>query len=175
MKTTVTRLCSALIIASVMACNPTAESENHKNEELDLGALKTRIQQKEDGLAQAQNNKNVDEALTYYHEDVITYAPHSEPERGLEVKRQRFNEMMSSDTTNASVRYQVIDVFAEGDLLVETGEWFDISEGGDETDKGTYMAIFKKENGDYTCIREIWNSKMPKSEKAGSEEAIPAL
>lgn len=165
MKTTVTRVFAALVIASAIACNPPAETEAVQSEALDLDALKTRIQQKEDALAQAQNNKNIDEALTYYSEDVISYPPRLEPEVGKEVKRQRYNESMAKDTANGTVRYQAIEVFAEGDLLVETGEWFDFNAAGDETDKGTYMAIFKLENGEYTCIREIWNSKMPKKEE----------
>lgn len=173
MRTTVTRVFAALVIASAVACNPPAEDDATQTEALDMDALKTRIQQKEDALAQAQNNKNVDEALTYYSEDVIAYPPRTEPEVGKEVKRQRYNEMMSKDTTNSTVRYQVIDVFADGDLLVETGEWFDYNAGGDETDKGTYMAVFKLENGEYSCIREIWNSKTPKEEKA-EEPVAPA-
>ncbi len=173
MRTTVTRVFAALVIASAIACNPPAETEAVQSEALDLDALKTRIQQKEDALAQAQNNKNIDEALTYYSEDVIAYPPNKEPEVGKEVKRQKYNEGMAKDTTNGSVRYQVIDVFADGDLLVETGEWFDFDAAGNETDKGTYMAIFKQENGEYSCIREIWNSKMPKEKKA--EESSPAV
>ena len=167
MRTTVTRVFAALVIASAIACNPPAEKEAVQTEALDMDALKTRIQQKEDALAQAQNNKNIDEALTYYSEDVIAYPPRQEPEVGKEVKRQRYNEMMSKDTTNSTVHYQVIDVFADGDLLVETGEWFDYNAGGDETDKGTYMAIFKLENGEYSCVREIWNSRTPKKEASG--------
>ncbi len=166
MRKTVTRVFASLVIASAIACNPPAEADEHQHEEIDMDALKTRIQQKEDGLAQAQNNKDVEEALTYYSEDVIAYGPNKEPEIGKEVKRQKYNESIARDTTNSTVRYQVIDVFADGDLLVETGEWFDYDVAGDEKDKGTYMAVFKLENGEYTCIREIWNSKMPKKQKA---------
>ncbi len=165
MTTTVTRVFVAILLAGAIACNPAAEGDNQNKEPMNMEELKTRIQQKEDALAQAQNNKNIDEALTYYSEDIISYPPNKEPEVGKEVKRERYNEMMSKDTSNTTVRFQVIDVFAEGDLLVETGEWFDVSDAGDETEKGTYMAIFKKENGEYVCIREIWNSKMPKKEK----------
>lgn len=161
------------LISALSACD-SPKQDHHEHHQVDLEALKEQIQKQENRLAEAHNTKNVEELLDIYGDEIITYGPLSEPIIGKEAKRNHFNETAMLDTTNTTVRYDVIEVFGEGNMAVETGNWFAYDEAGWEKDKGIYMALFKKvDDDDYLCIREIWNSTMPKKVEKSTEESTP--
>jgi hypothetical protein len=53
-----------------------------------------------------------------------------------------------------------VDLFADGDLLVEIGSWTNTDKSG-EVKKGHYMSVFQNRNGKYTCIRDMSVTSMP--------------
>ena len=141
-------LCSLLI-----ACEPAAAPET----KVDLDAARTEIQALEDAYAKASNEKNVDAILAYYADDAQRL-PDDEPTvKGKAAIRKQVQDEMSSDTSDATVKFNVVDIFADGDLLVEVGESIVTAKDGKERSRGKYMAVYEKRDGKYVCVRDIWN------------------
>lgn len=172
MKTIQTITLSTFLLLGAVSCNQQApkETEDSMNdsqqEQTDLQSLKAEIQKKENNLADAENNKNIDDALSYYSDDIISYPPKKEARKGKQALRDHYQEMNAKDTSHATVSFNTIDVMKEGDMVVETGSWTVNNRNNESTNHGIYMAVFKMENGEYRCVREIWNSDMAKMEKS---------
>lgn len=52
------------------------------------------------------------------------------------------------------------DITGGGDLYVETGNYEVLGAENKSLDKGKYVAVWKKENGNWKMYRDIWNSNM---------------
>jgi uncharacterized protein (TIGR02246 family) len=140
-------LCSLLI-----ACQPPAAEAPA----VDLNALRAEIQALEDGYAKASNEKNVEGIVAFYAEDAQRL-PDGEPiQKGRNAIRKSTQDEMASDTSGATVSYQVLDIFADGNLLVEVGASVVKHKDG-STDNGKYVAVYEKRDGKWVCIRDIWN------------------
>lgn len=50
-----------------------------------------------------------------------------------------------------------MDVFAAGDLVVETGKCTFKDASGAVIRTGKYLSLFEKRDGKYVCIRDIYN------------------
>lgn len=117
---------------------------------------------------QAGSNANDNEAvLAYYSDDAQSFPPKKATRVGKESIRAAMNE--NPDEGNGSMSLETLDVWAAGDIAVETGIWTDMDSTGAVVLTGKYMSIFEKRDGKFTCIRDIWNSDMPKKEE--EEEA----
>ena len=152
MKNTVLFL-SRSLCGLFIACQPPAADQPM----VDLDAVRAELQGLEDAYAKASNERNVDGILGYYADDAQRL-PDGEPTiKGKDAIRQHALKEIAADTSGAKVRFEVVDVFAEGNLAVEVGRYIGTAPDGSE-DRGKYMAIFEKRDGKYVCIRDIWNS-----------------
>ena len=52
------------------------------------------------------------------------------------------------------------DITGNADQVVETGTW-EMGDGSKTIDKGKYIVVWKKENGNWKLWRDIWNSDNP--------------
>jgi len=124
---------------------------------LDLDQVKAEIQAMEDAYAAAETAKDAEALVAYYSDDAISL-PHEETMvSGKDAILARMKAQMEADTSEGgSVRFEVIDVYASGDLAVEVGAWIATSPSGEE-ERGKFLSVFEKRDGKYVCIRDIWN------------------
>ena len=54
----------------------------------------------------------------------------------------------------------ITDITGGGDLYVETGNYEVFGADNKSLDKGKYVAVWKKENGNWKMYRDIWNSNI---------------
>lgn len=127
----------------------------------DMAALKTEIQAKEDAFAAAEKAKDADAVAAYYADDAVSYNRNQEPLSGKAAIKEAIAKRLTSDTTGSLSTYQVVDLFADGDLLVEIGSFTSKNPAGQETDKGHYLSVFQKRDGKYVCIRDMNATSMP--------------
>lgn len=141
---------SGLFLAS---CTPPPPEDTS----LDLDQIRAEIQALEDAYAAAETANDAEAIVAYYADDAISL-PHEEPPVvGKAAILARLQEQMAADTTEGgSIRFEVVDVFAAGDLAVEVGAWISTSPSGEE-EKGKFLSVFEKRDGKYVCIRDIWN------------------
>ena len=150
--------CLMAILALAISCTaPQAPT-------VDVESVKSEIATMEEAYATAANAKDVEGILAYFHDDAQRMAPNKPTIKGMDAIKAELVKNMESDSTNTTISFAVTDVWAAGDMAVETGAWTVIGEDGTELDKGKYMSLFEKRDGKYACIRDIWNSDMPKKE-----------
>lgn len=57
-------------------------------------------------------------------------------------------------------KLNITDITGGGDMYAETGTYEVLGADNKTLDKGKYVAVWKKENGNWKMYRDIWNSNM---------------
>ena len=128
---------------------------------LDMDKVKPQIQAMEDAFAAGEKAKDVNAVAAYYANDAISYSRDEEPFSGIEAIKKHIADNIAKDSGNVNV-YKVVDLFGEGNTLVEIGSWTSVNPSGAEVDKGYYMSCFQKQaDGTYKCIRDMNVTSMP--------------
>lgn len=122
---------------------------------LDLEKAKADIQAMEDAYAAAEKAKDADKIVAYYSDDAVTYGRNRMPEVGKAAIKEGHAKRLAADTTGNYQVYKVVDLFGEGNMLVEIGSWTEMSPAGAELDKGHYMSYFQKRDGKWVCVRDM--------------------
>ena len=60
--------------------------------------------------------------VKYYADDAVSHAPNKPAARGKAAILSHIKEQMAEDTTSTTVQFEVVDVFAQGNLAVEVGK-----------------------------------------------------
>ncbi|MDQ6756908.1 MAG: nuclear transport factor 2 family protein [Bacteroidota bacterium] len=146
---------SALLFA---ACNtPAAEPKA-----IDLDKTKTQIQAMEDAFAAGEKAKDVNAVAAYYSNDAISYGRNVEPFKGIDAIKKHIADDIAKDSTGNHNVYKVVDLFGEGNMVVEIGSWSKIDPTGKEIDKGHYMSYFQKQSDStYKCMRDMSVTSTP--------------
>ena len=144
-------LSSLAVIAFAFTACSTAE----KPEPIDMVAITAEIQEMENAFAAAEKAKDADAVVAYYSQDAVSYGRNEKPTAGKAAIRDRIASRLANDTLGAYNVYKVVDLFAEGNTVVEIGSWTEFSAEGTETENGYYMSYFQKNNGKYECVRDM--------------------
>ena len=122
---------------------------------VDIEKTKPEIQAMEDAFAAAEKAKDADGVAAYYSDDAISYNRNEAPASGKAAIKERIAARLAKDTSGNYNVYKVVDLFGEGDMLVEIGSWTELNPSGAEVDKGHYMSYFQKRDGKYVCVRDM--------------------
>lgn len=122
---------------------------------LDLEKLKVTIQKMEDAFAAGEKAKDAGAVAAYYAPDAISYSRNTTPVSGQEAIKKQIAEGMAKDTLNNYNVYKVVDLFGEGNMLVEIGSWTKMNPEGQEIKSGHYMSYFQLRDGKYLCVRDM--------------------
>ena len=158
-KTTQFSLIFAALVAiavSTTSCKQAAEQPTKP----DLAQIRTEIQALEDAYAAGLNTKDANAVIAYYAEDAVSMVNNAPVASGKEALLKMAQDDIASDTTNSTVSFETVDIFAAGDLVVETGKSTYTDSKGNVTKTAKYMALFEKRDGKYICIRDIYNEDM---------------
>ncbi len=123
----------------------------------DMEKVRAEIQALENAYADGLNAKDANAVLAYYAEDAVSMVNNAPVASGRDALLKMVQEDIASDTTNTTVAFEVVDIFAAGDLVVETGKATDKDMDGNVVKTGKYMSLFEKRDGKYVCIRDIYN------------------
>jgi len=134
---------------------------DNASKSIDMDALKLEIQALEDAFSKAETAKDAEAVAAYYSEDAVNYNRNMEPVTGKAAIKDKIAERLAKDTTGNTNVYKVVDVFAEGNHVVEIGSWSVLNPAGEEVDRGHYMSYFEKRDGKYLCVRDMNVSSLP--------------
>jgi ketosteroid isomerase-like protein len=157
---------AVLALFAISCEQPAAEAP------MDMEAVSAEIAALEAAYQEASNAKNVDGVMAYYADDAQSMAPLRPTMVGAAAIKARMDENMAKDTSGGSMTLAVTEVWAAGDIAVETGTWTDNDADGKVLLTGKYMSLFQKRDGKYVCIRDIWNAdskREAKAEEAGDD------
>jgi len=123
----------------------------------DLAAIRTEIQAMEDAYAAGLKAKDANAVIAYYADDAISMVNNAPIAVGHDALLKMAQDDIASDTTNTTVSFETVDIFAAGDLVVETGKATYKDPDGNVKKTAKYMTLFEKRNGKYLAIRDIYN------------------
>ena len=132
-----------------------------------MDAVRAEISAMEAEYERASNANDYEAVVAYYAEDAKSFPPNMPMRDG---KAAILASMNSNPSDSNTLKLTVEELWAEGNVAVERGTYEDLDTEGMTTEKGRYISIFEKRDGKYICIRDIWNSQMPKTEGSPSEE-----
>jgi uncharacterized protein (TIGR02246 family) len=137
---------------------PVAEAAPVAEPAVDMAAVKAEIQAIENQWADAINKKDLAGLMAMYADDAISM-PDGAPTLNGKVAIQKEQEKQFAEPKgNVTISFQTLDVFGDGDIVTEYGTSTEKDDKGNTVTTGKYVATFKKTDGKYLCIREIYNS-----------------
>jgi len=144
-------------LAAVLLFTASCKQAAQETAKPDLAAIRTEIQALEDAYAAGLKAKNANAIVMYYADDAVSMVNNAPIAVGHDALLKMLQENIDRDTTNATESFEVVDIFAAGDLVVETGKAIYKDPEGNVTKTGKYMSLFEKRDGRYVCIRDIYN------------------
>ncbi len=132
-----------------------------KEEPVDMAKVRTEIQALEDGFAAGEKAKDANAVAAYYADDAISYSSNKPPISGKAAIKDSIAARIARDTSGNTSSYKIVDLFGEGDHIVEVGAWTETNAAGEEVNKGHYMSYFQKRDGKYLCVRDMSVSSAP--------------
>ncbi len=122
---------------------------------VDIEKIKPTIQAMEDAFAAAEKAKDAAAVAVYYAEDATSYPRGKAPKMGNAAIKEDIAKNIAEDTSGNYNVYKVVDLFGEGNMLVEIGSWTKMNAAGTAVDNGHYMSYFENRNGKYVCVRDM--------------------
>lgn len=128
---------------------------------VDLEKAKVQIQAMEDAYAKAEASKDAEGVVAYYADNAVSYHRNEPASNGKAAIKAYHENRFAKDTTGNTNVYKVVDLFGEGNMLVEIGSWDEINKAGATVDSGFYMTYFQKKGDKYECVRDMSLSTKP--------------
>jgi len=97
--------------------------------------------------------------VTLYTENGQVLPPNSEFVTGKEAIQNFWQALI--DMGIKEVKLDIVEVEGHDDTAIEISNFTLKGEGGQVLDKGKYIVIWKKENGQWNLHRDIFNSSLP--------------
>lgn len=92
---------------------------------------------------------------SHYASDAVVMPPNSEVVKGNNIVGMWGGALRMGVK---DVKLTITDITGGGDLYVETGNIEMFGADNKSLDKGKYVVVWKKENGNWKMYRDIWNS-----------------
>jgi len=96
----------------------------------------------------------------FYADDGMVLPNGGEPVSGRAAIERFWRQAIDSFGLK-SLQLETLKVEPHGDVVVEIGRCSVTMEPGGETDRGSYMVIWRKEHGNLKVVADIWNSSSP--------------
>lgn len=92
---------------------------------------------------------------SHYASDAVVMPPNSEAVKGNDIVGLWGGAVRMGVK---DLKLDITDITGSGDLYAETGNYEMFGADNKSLDKGKYVAVWKKENGNWKMYRDIWNS-----------------
>jgi uncharacterized protein (TIGR02246 family) len=94
-----------------------------------------------------------------YTDDATAFPPNSEAVRGRAAIEKMFQAMIAAGVKEVTLTAQEVE--GHGDTATEVGTYAVKDAAGKELDRGKYVVVWKRAQGEWKLHRDIWNSNMP--------------
>lgn len=144
----------SFLALAVVSCDQVVQNTE---EPVDLEAVKKEIQEIENSFAQAIMDRNAEAVVEFYADDFLALANEEPMITSKDQMLESLREEFAQDSSQYTLRFEVVDVMAEGDLVIETGRSIGTSAEGMER-TGKYLVVWKKFGDTYKTIRDAGNN-----------------
>jgi len=154
----------ALIAAavSVASCNNPSATDNAKASKDSLSnddeSVKAHIRKEASKFEEEVRRGDSIAMASHYSSDAIVMPSNIEPVKGNDIVNF-WGSVVRMGVKD--LKLNITDIYGDGDVYAETGtlELYDADKKS--LDKGKYVVVWKKENGNWKMYRDIWNSNLP--------------
>jgi ketosteroid isomerase-like protein len=160
-KFTVYLLALCLVSALLLACQP-IRPEAVVQADSGTNAAEEEAQLIEAALAleEAYQNEDLERVLAFYADDALSHAPGFPTDVGKEAIKTAYEAYF--DAYDLQRDFQLAGVEVNGEYATRTGEWTQVltpKDGGEPiTEIGRCVLGWKKVNGEWKVVWEIWNT-----------------
>ena len=157
-------LITAIVFAGlIISCgNNNAASKETNNSTVttfDLTAMKKLIKEKSDKFTQAHITRDTAYLNNIFTKDANVYSPNSDIITGRDAIAAVNNEWVNYGIKEFTE--ETTSFYGNEDYLIDEGTFY-LRYGEDNIiDKGKYINIWKKENGEWKMCSSIWNTSLP--------------
>ena len=137
----------AAIIAAT-ACAPPAAQQSPE-----LAAMTERWEK-------ALNSGDVEAVAALYSDDARLLPPNAELAQGRVAIAAEFSQMIAAGLT---IDLENVDAVVAGDVGYKVGTYILLAPGGVTVDRGKYIDVWRKVDGQWKITNDIWNSSLPVS------------
>lgn len=123
----------------------------------DLAQIKTDIQSAENAWATALNARDLDALMALYTDDAVSMPDNAPMLVGKDAIRKSQEQEFANTPAGRTYSFEVLDIYANGNTVTETGKSTYKDAAGQVTGTGKYMVVWEKQGGKYLCVREIYN------------------
>lgn len=162
MKRTILHAPCALFIVLLTACNsPESKSDPAvmvKSSTVDMGQVRSEIQALENEWAALMVKKDAAALIELYSDDAQSLRPNAPTLKGKAAIKAFFDSAMAISTVQTFNTFQTQDVYGTPDEVTEVGTVTEKDASGKIISTGKYISVFRKVDGKYKCVREIYNA-----------------
>lgn len=147
-----------LLVTAFIACRETQNTPDTSVEEVSEA-----IAAQNEVLMSSVADRDLETLLGIYTDDAWFMPQHSPPLKGKEAISKFFEQIFE---LGVELELSTDEVTVHGNSAVEIGHYRQLS-NGEETDRGTYLIVWKKEGDEWLLHRDIFNTDLP---RPGQEE-----
>jgi ketosteroid isomerase-like protein len=154
MRKSVLFLLGVVCLASACSSTPAGEEFGLKDQ--------AAIRERSDAFVKAFNAKDVKRVLAAYTENSTFMPPNQPVLRGKAPLQSFYDDLIKQGATNLKV--DVAEVSGHGPLAYQSGTYemdLDPASGQSDHDRGKYLFIARKLNGNWRYEYMVWNSDLP--------------
>ena len=137
-----------VVIVAGTACAPSTAQQSPE-----LAAMTERWEE-------ALNSGNVEAVVALYSDDARLLPPNAEPGQGRTAVAAEFAAMVAA---GLKIDLQNVDAVVAGDVGYKVGTYTLLAPGGVTVDRGKYIDVWRKVDGQWKITNDIWNSNLPVS------------
>ena len=146
----------------IFSCKPAVETTATPEPIIvDLAQVKAEIQELENGWSAASNARYINTIMGLYADDAVSMPEGKPTESGKDAIKASIEADWAKAPEGQMVNFVTQEVYGDGEIVTEIGTSETKNASGEVTSSGKYFAIWKKVDGKYLCMREIYNSDAP--------------
>ena len=144
-----------------VACNGSAtpdnktaatDSTNNDNE-----SVKAHIKKEASNFEEEFKKGDSTALASHYASDAMAMPPNSEPVKASDIVNLWGGAIRMGVK---GLKLDITDISGGGNLYAETGTYEMLGADNKSLDKGKYVVVWKKDNGNWKIYRDIWNTNM---------------
>jgi len=144
-----------------VACNDTATTDIKTAATDSTGndseSVKAHIKKEVSNFEEELRKGDSTAMAAHYSSDALVMPPNSEEVKGSGIVNM-WGAAMRMGIKDAKLN--ITDISGGGDVYAETGTYEMFGADKKSLDKGKYVVVWKKDNGNWKMYRDIWNSNM---------------
>lgn len=94
----------------------------------------------------------------HYGSDAVVMPPNSEPVKGNDIVHLWGGAIRMGVK---GLKLDITDISGDGNVVAETGSYEMLGADNKTMDKGKYVVVWKKDNGNWKIYRDIYSSNLP--------------